>query len=407
VASAGDVNGDGYSDVIIGADEYNTANTSAGKAYLYLGSSSGLQASPSWTSSGDDQGYANFGYSVASAGDVNGDGNSDVIIGAYLYDTPNTNAGKAYLYLGVDTTPPAAPTGLTAQDHPNDEGGAIDLNWNDNAEPDLDHYDVYRSTTSGGPYTWLAETTLSEYTDSTTTDGITYYYVVTASDGVPNESPSSDAAYGISADNLPPATPTGLTVASLRITHPQNWYIDTGLTSGTTYYYKISAWDEIPLESLKSEVVHCVSSPMGSISGVVKDKDGNVVEGATVTIYEGGTTTNPVTSTTTNSDGEYSVDVPPGTYDVKIEKSGYDVQWEKDVAVTADQTTTTNLTLSPTTDILGDYWWMILVVIIIILVIIIIALIAKKKKPVEEVGKEEEVGEAEEVGEEVSEGKFE
>jgi hypothetical protein len=100
VASAGDVNGDGYSDVIIGAYLYNTANPNAGKAYLSLGSGSGLQASPSWTSSGDDQGNAHFGVSVASAGDVNGDGYSDVIIGAYSYDTANTNAGKAYLYLG-------------------------------------------------------------------------------------------------------------------------------------------------------------------------------------------------------------------------------------------------------------------------------------------------------------------
>jgi hypothetical protein len=78
VASAGDVNGDGYSDVIVGARYYNTANTSAGKAYLYLGSSSGLETSASWNSSGDDQAGAHFGYSVASAGDVNNDSYDDV-----------------------------------------------------------------------------------------------------------------------------------------------------------------------------------------------------------------------------------------------------------------------------------------------------------------------------------------
>ncbi len=106
VSSAGDVNGDGYSDVIIGAEYYDAVNTNAGKAYLYLGSSSGLQASPSWTSSGDDQAGAEFGHSVASASDVNGDGYSDVIIGAYYYDTSNYDAGKAYLYLGVINQPP-------------------------------------------------------------------------------------------------------------------------------------------------------------------------------------------------------------------------------------------------------------------------------------------------------------
>ena len=100
VASAGDVNGDGYDDVIVGASEYDTINENAGKAYLYLGSATGLSTIPAWTSSGDDQVDANYGYSVASAGDVDGDGYDDVIVGAYHYDTEQENAGKAYLYLG-------------------------------------------------------------------------------------------------------------------------------------------------------------------------------------------------------------------------------------------------------------------------------------------------------------------
>jgi hypothetical protein len=118
VACAGDVNGDGYSDVIIGACNYNATN---GKAYLYLGSSSGLQASPSWTSSGDDHAYANFGWSVASAGDVNGDGYSDVIIGAYQYDTANSNAGKVYLYLGSSSGLKTSPSWTSSGD---DQAGA-------------------------------------------------------------------------------------------------------------------------------------------------------------------------------------------------------------------------------------------------------------------------------------------
>jgi hypothetical protein len=93
VATAGDVNGDGYSDVVVGAYG-NTSST--GKAYLYLGGASGLSVSPSWTTTGEAVGDG-FGISVATAGDVNGDGYSDVIIGAH---GNADNAGKAYLYLG-------------------------------------------------------------------------------------------------------------------------------------------------------------------------------------------------------------------------------------------------------------------------------------------------------------------
>ena len=99
-ARAGDVNGDGYSDVIVGAYGFSS---STGKAYLYLGGSSGLSAAPSWTATGETAGDY-FSNSAATAGDVNGDGYSDVIVGAYRYDYFR---GKAYLYLG-------GPSGLSA-----------------------------------------------------------------------------------------------------------------------------------------------------------------------------------------------------------------------------------------------------------------------------------------------------
>ena len=97
VSSAGDVNGDGYEDVIIGAYMYDTVNEDAGKAYLYLGNASGLAAIPGWTSSGDDQELAGYGMVRSAGGDVNGDGYDDVVVGAYNY---NFGAGKGYLYLG-------------------------------------------------------------------------------------------------------------------------------------------------------------------------------------------------------------------------------------------------------------------------------------------------------------------
>jgi hypothetical protein len=95
IASAGDVNGDGYADVIIGA---LNSSTSKGSVYLYLGSSTGLNSTAAATLT--DSLAASFGNSVAGAGDVNGDGYADVVIGA-SYAT--NKQGKAYVYLGSRT----------------------------------------------------------------------------------------------------------------------------------------------------------------------------------------------------------------------------------------------------------------------------------------------------------------
>jgi hypothetical protein len=99
VASTGDVHGDGYDDIIVGAHGSNDGGNDAGKAYVYRGSASGLSATASWTATGDAA-YDHFGSSAASVGDVNGDGYGDVIIGADRNDDGGNNAGKAYVYLG-------------------------------------------------------------------------------------------------------------------------------------------------------------------------------------------------------------------------------------------------------------------------------------------------------------------
>ncbi|MDY0001121.1 MAG: FG-GAP-like repeat-containing protein, partial [Polyangia bacterium] len=91
--SAGDVNGDGYADVVVGSHNHDS---SRGQAFLFLGSAAGLAATPAWTTTGEaDNNY--YGYDIASAGDVNGDGFADVIVGAFGNDS---NRGRAYLYLG-------------------------------------------------------------------------------------------------------------------------------------------------------------------------------------------------------------------------------------------------------------------------------------------------------------------
>ena len=99
VCSAGDVNGDGHSDVLIGAPDNDNGQSDEGAAYLFLGSPSGLSHAPGWTQEGDQPG-ARFGHSVASAGDVNGDGYSDVLVGTPGYEDGQSGEGAVFLYLG-------------------------------------------------------------------------------------------------------------------------------------------------------------------------------------------------------------------------------------------------------------------------------------------------------------------
>jgi hypothetical protein len=99
VASAGDVNGDGYSDVIVGAYLYDNGETDEGRVFVYHGSATGLPTSSSWSAEGN-QVSAGLGSSARSAGDVNGDGYSDVIVGAYLYDNGASNTGAAFVWHG-------------------------------------------------------------------------------------------------------------------------------------------------------------------------------------------------------------------------------------------------------------------------------------------------------------------
>jgi hypothetical protein len=91
-AWAGDVNSDGYADVVAGAFSYN----SRGKAYVYHGSAAGLSATPAFTATGFAH-AGSLGSSLASAGDVNGDGFADIVVGA-SGDLAST--GRVYVYAG-------------------------------------------------------------------------------------------------------------------------------------------------------------------------------------------------------------------------------------------------------------------------------------------------------------------
>jgi hypothetical protein len=107
VAPAGDVNGDGFGDVIIGSPQWDGDLENEGKAVVYLGSAQGLDSLPVWTREGD-QGSATFGSAVGAAGDVNGDGFDDLVVGARGWDGVEDNAGRVFLFLGSPGGPDTA-----------------------------------------------------------------------------------------------------------------------------------------------------------------------------------------------------------------------------------------------------------------------------------------------------------
>ena len=97
VASAGDVNGDGFDDVIVGAGYNDAGGTDAGTARVH----SGADGSLLYKFDGDDAGDY-FGSWVAGAGDVNGDGIPDLIVGAKFDDNNGSSSGSARVFSGSD-----------------------------------------------------------------------------------------------------------------------------------------------------------------------------------------------------------------------------------------------------------------------------------------------------------------
>ena len=108
VSGAGDVNGDGLDDIIIGA---NSTNSSRGASYLVFGKSDGGVVQLSTIADADENNNDGFvlngangddesGRSVSGAGDVNGDGLDDIIIGAYRADPNGRDSGASYVVFG-------------------------------------------------------------------------------------------------------------------------------------------------------------------------------------------------------------------------------------------------------------------------------------------------------------------
>jgi fibronectin type 3 domain-containing protein len=167
---------------------------------------------------------------------------------------------------GGGTTVPAAPTGLQATG----DNAQVALTWS--ASTGATSYHVKRATTNGGPYTQIASPATASYTDTSVTNGTTYYYVVSALNTAGESANSSQASATPTAPIQAPAAPTGLQATGGNAQVALTWsastgatnyhvkramtnggpytqiaaptttsYTDTSVTNGTTYYYVVSA----------------------------------------------------------------------------------------------------------------------------------------------------------------------
>jgi hypothetical protein len=108
---AGDVNGDGHDDVIIGEQFYDAPGyTDSGRAYLCYGTDDGLATTPSRILEPPKLEYSGFfGYSACGVGDVNHDGYDDVAVSLSNYDGAMPDEGAVYVWYGSATEPGAGP----------------------------------------------------------------------------------------------------------------------------------------------------------------------------------------------------------------------------------------------------------------------------------------------------------
>ncbi len=114
LCNAGDVNGDGYQDLLVGANLEDSGGDAAGKCYLYFGGMT-PDSIPDLTFTGVEG--EQFGLTVSGGGDINGDGFSDIAIHA---PGPPDSSGKIYIFFGsysMDSLPDLVLSGAPSEHH--------------------------------------------------------------------------------------------------------------------------------------------------------------------------------------------------------------------------------------------------------------------------------------------------
>ncbi len=282
-------------------------------------------------------------------------GTTTLVTGRYARFTPSTtaNALGAFTYTVTDSAgdsmtrtvnvrivgsgvavPPAAPAGLSAVP----DNAQVTLSWS--AVADATGYSVKRSTVSGGPYAEIGTTAGTNFINTGLSNGTTYYYVVSAvnaaGEGVPSGQVS--AVPQIVFAN-PPAAPAGLSATAANAQVALTWsaaanassynikraivgggpyatvgtatstsFTNTGLTNGTTYYFVVSAVNNVGESANSPQASATPAVVLGAPVGLVATSSNSQVT-LTWTALSGAVTYNVKRATV--SGGPYTIIASP------------------------------------------------------------------------------------------------
>ena len=218
----GDLDGDGVLDIAVGASQDDGGGDRRGAVYLlYMNVDGTVKAYDkiSDLTVGIDGIHDRdlLGFEIVNLGDYNDDGSLEIAVASSANRVGGVDQGGAIYIFSLKVTPadapPAAPTGLSATAGTD----RITLNWNANSEGDFASYQLFRSTApiTGDPasQTPFATPTGTSFIDTDVSVGTTYYYRLTAVDDASQQSGFSAEANATIAD-APPAAPTGLSATA-------------------------------------------------------------------------------------------------------------------------------------------------------------------------------------------------